>query len=262
MQLSMVCRWLLALGMLTATASALAEPPITLTNSLGMELVRIPPGTFMMGSDPLFDSDTSKDELPRHQVTISKPFCLGKYEVTQGQWVAVMGKNPAEDFRGRTMPVDQISWDDAQEFIRNLNAREGTTDYRLPTEAEWEYAARAGTDTIRYWGDSEDDKGEYAWHGGNARGRPHPVGLLGPNPWGLYDILGNSTEWVEDGYASDYYARSPSGDPPGPGDNKFRVLRGGSWRDDVNHVRSANRLYYSQSSRNNFSGLRIARDCP
>ncbi len=88
------------------------------------------------------------------------------------------------------------------------------------------------------------------------------MGLLQPNPWGLYDILGNSSEWTEDGYANDYYARSPTSDPPGPGDSNFRVLRGGSWRDDVNHVRTSNRLYYSQGSRNNFSGLRIARDCP
>lgn len=254
--------WLMLAGGLTIiSGSALSDDDAPGTNSIGMPFVKIQAGSFMMGTDKTYDNQANNDEVPLHKVTISKPFCLSKYEVTQGQWAGVMGKNPVDEFRGRTLPVAQVSWGEAQEFIRRLNTKENTTRYRLPTEAEWEYAARAGTDTIRYWGDGEDDKGEYAWHESNARGKPHPVGLLKPNAWGLHDMLGNVLEWVADGYDDDFYVTSPATDPRGPANSKFRVLRGGSWRDDHNHIRAANRFFFSQSSRNNVAGVRVAQNC-
>ncbi|MDR2624899.1 MAG: formylglycine-generating enzyme family protein [Zoogloeaceae bacterium] len=238
----------------------------TVTNSIGMEFVRIPAGSFMMGADKNLE-DAREDEMPQHQVTISQPFYLGKYEVTQKEWEAVMGDNPSK-FKGENNPVENVSWYDIQTFIERLNQKEGTNKYRLPTEAEWEYAARAGT-TTQYsfvkWeyaersgmmtqssGDDADSLGRYAWYKDNSEGKTHPVGQKEPNPWGLYDMHGNVWEWVQDWYDENYYAQSPAIDPRGPSGgslrdprgpygNSFRVLRGGSCTGTARHFRSATR---------------------
>jgi formylglycine-generating enzyme required for sulfatase activity len=225
--------------------------PKTQTNSIGMEFVLIPTGSFMMGSDLYADSN----ETPQHRVTISQSFYLGKYEVTQAQWEAVMGNNPSE-FKGQSNPVENVSWNDAQTFIERLNRKEGTKKYRLPTEAEWEYAARAGTTTLFSFGDDVDSLGQYAWY---ATIMSLPVGGKLPNPWGLYDMHGNVWEWVQDWYDESYYAKSPASDPRGPAVGSNRVLRGGGFASDsAEPLRSAKRGSYSPEIRSVVSGFRIA----
>ncbi|MDR2450345.1 MAG: formylglycine-generating enzyme family protein [Candidatus Accumulibacter sp.] len=228
----------------------------TYTNSIHMEFVLIPAGSFLMGADKNFE-ETSDDETPQHQVTISKPFYLGKYEVTQAQWVAVMRINPSK-FSGWSNPVEYISWNNAQIFIERLNLKERTDKYRLPTEAEWEYAARAGTTTRYSFGDDADNLGRHAWYDGNSGMKTHPVGQKEANPWGFYDMHGNVWEWVQDWYDEDYYAKSPVRDPSGPSEGSFRVLRGGSWYFDAAGLRSANRFYLSPDYRVELNGFRLA----
>lgn len=210
------------------SVSTMGEMLSTFTNTIGMEFVLIPVGLFLMGNDraqPL-------DEFPRHLVNITTPFYLGKYEVTQVQWESLMESNPSR-FTGANRPVESISWDDAQKFIHRLNTKENTTAYRLPTEAEWEYAAKAGTITPWYWGRNLNMIDEYEWYQDNSNHQTHPVGMLKPNPWGLYDMLGNVMEWTQDRYDETYYDFSPSDDPPGPTEapteGDFRVYRGESW---------------------------------
>ena len=177
--------------------------PDPLRNSIGMEFVRIEAGTFMMGSDRVYNHD----ERPIHQVTISRPFYLGIYEVTQGEWNALMDDNPSHYPGCDECPVTGAPWAFAQEFIRRLNVQEGVSTYRLPTEAEWEYAARAdGTDYTPL--------GDYAWCGVADGYRQAPVGQKKPNTWGLYDMLGNTYEWVQDWYG--VYPSGPVTDPQGP----------------------------------------------
>jgi formylglycine-generating enzyme required for sulfatase activity len=220
----------------------IALPP-SFTNSIGMGFVRIPAGTFMMGS-PDADTEARDNEKPTHRVTISQPFYLGKYPVTQAQWEAVMGTNPSQ-FKGNpNRPVESVSWDDVQAFMRKLNEREGGGDYRLPTEAQWEYACRAGTQTARY----DSDLDAIAWYAANSGGTwytltlggtTHEVGRKRPNAWGLYDMLGNVWEWVQDWYAADYYQHSPIVDPQGPDAGAGRVFRGGGWYVAAQGARSA-----------------------
>jgi formylglycine-generating enzyme required for sulfatase activity len=228
----------------------------TYTNSIGMEFVRIPAGSFTMGADKNFE-DASDDETPQHRVTISKPFYLGKFEVTQAQWAAVMGINPSK-FRDWSNPVDNVSWDNVQVFIERLNLKERTNKYRLPTEAEWEYAARAGTTSQYSFGDGADSLGRHAWYDGNSEMKAHPVGQKKANPWGLHDMHGNVWEWVQDWHGEDYYAKSPASDPRGPSEGSFRVLRGGSWYFDAEGLRSANRFYLSPDYRIELNGFRLA----
>jgi formylglycine-generating enzyme required for sulfatase activity len=205
-----------------------------------MEFVLIPSGSFMMGSDETKDSDAEADETPQHHVTISNSFYMGKYEVTQEQWQAVMGHNPSEH-KGDKNPVELVSWNDVQIFIRRLNQKEGITRYRLPTEAEWEYAARAGSQTRYSYGDKKTQMGRYARYRDSPRGGTRPVGGRQPNAWGLYDVHGNVLEWVNDLYYSNYYSKSPSLDPVGPSSGWDRVYRGGSWTDIAEACRSASR---------------------
>ncbi|WP_089939315.1 SUMF1/EgtB/PvdO family nonheme iron enzyme, partial [Candidatus Entotheonella palauensis] len=210
-------------------------PPEPDTNSIGMEFVLIPEGTFRMGSN-----DGANNEKPVHQVTISQPFYLGKYAVTQAQWEAVMGSNPS-DAKGDALPVTNVSWNDAQEFIKKLNDREEGNAYRLPTEAEWEYAARAGTTTAYSFGDDPGLLDQYGWYDGNSDNKPQAVGLLKANPWGLYDMHGNVWEWVQDWYG-DTYPSDAQTDPAGPQNGDQRVVRGGSFLNSPEVLRSAVRV--------------------
>ena len=216
----------------------------------GMEFVWVPPGEFRMGSK---SSEADDDERPRMRVRISRGFFLGKYEVTQGQWEAVMGSNPSRfDGCGPDCPVENVSWDDVQEFIRRLNAREGGNRYRLPTEAEWEYAARAGTN-----GDHYGNLAAIAWHEDNSGNRTHPVGRKAPNEWGLYDMLGNVWEWVEDWYGG--YPGGAVTDPRGPGSGSLRVIRGGCWYNGARICRASNRSLNSPGGRHHGLGFRLLR---
>jgi formylglycine-generating enzyme required for sulfatase activity len=242
-----------------------AEPPAAATrkeqtNSIGMQFVEIFAGTFEMGCIDGDNEECDRDERPRHRVTLTKPFYLGKHTVTQKQWVAVMDINPSL-FRGADRPVDNVSWDDAQEFIRRLNEKEGTEKYRLPTEAEWEYSARAGTPMTWPWscGEKLSCVKNIAWITGNSRDMTHPVGQKQPNPWGLYDMNGNVWEWVQDWYGAKYYEEGGvTSDPPGPDLGTDRVLRGGAWTSPTKHVRTAERLKGVPDSRNNAFGFRVA----
>lgn len=182
--------------------------------------------------------------------------------MTQEQWLAVMGSNPSK-FQGQGLPVERVSWEDAQLFIDQMNAKEGGNLYRLPTEAEWEYAARAGTDTNRYWGDGAEEMGQYAWFGGNSDQRTHSVGQLRPNGWGLCDMLGNVEELCQDWHGVDYYAVSPVRDPQGPTaprDFPLRVIRGASWFDRPANVRLADRGSVEPTERIENVGLRLVRE--
>jgi formylglycine-generating enzyme required for sulfatase activity len=248
--------FLLLTGLALAATTLEAQTPSdkTMVNSIGMEFVLISAGTFQMGSE-----DGEGDERPVHRVTISRPFYLGKYEVTQAQWQTVMETNPSL-FQGEPRrPVEQISWEDAQAFINKLNAREGTTVYRLPTEAEWEYAARAGTTTAYSFGNDVERLGAYAWYRQNAERHTHPVGQLQPNAWGLYDMHGNVWEWVQDWYGR--YAAQAITDPRGPTAGSHRMRRGGGWNNEAKYCRSANR-YSAVGFRDDFLGLRIVRMVP
>jgi formylglycine-generating enzyme required for sulfatase activity len=195
----------------------------THTNSIDMEFVLIPSGSFTMGANSEVESCYDFEE-PRHRVTISKSFYMGRYEVTQEQWEKVMGSNPSV-FKNPGNPVENVTFEDVQSFIQRLNEMENTNKYRLPTEAEWEYAARAGSNTTYFFGNNEEELEHYAWYKKNSGGVPHPVGQKKPNEWGLYDVLGNINEYVQDWFGEDYYSESPSVDPVGP-ESPTQVLTG------------------------------------
>ena len=233
---------------------ALRPPQGKVVVAESMEFVRIPAGYFEMGS-PEGEAGRDVDEGPRHEVRVSRGFWLGKYEVTQGEWAAVMGSNPSE-FKecGARCPVEEVSWEDVQEFIRRLNELDSGRGYlyRLPTEAEWEYAARAGAAGARY-----GELGEIAWYSDNSGLGTHPVGEKRANAWGLHDMLGNVWEWV-----GDWYGEYPTGavtDPRGPGTGSNRVLRGGSWDSSARPVRSALRIHVSPGTRSKTIGFRLVR---
>jgi formylglycine-generating enzyme required for sulfatase activity len=194
-----------------------------------MEFVKIPAGDFMMGCAPN-DSDCDSNEKPLHKVTITKAFEIGKYEVTQAQWQAVMGTNPSK-FKGPNLPVENISWRLTQDFMQKMNDRKDGYKYRLPTEAEWEYAAKAGH------GGATAALDAHVWYDKNSSGTTHPVGMKQPNASGLFDMQGNVWEWVQDWFAKTYYAASPAADPSGPPSGVFRVARGGSWSDVAEFTR-------------------------
>jgi len=239
-----------------ATGSTLPEH----VNSVQMEFVLIPSGTFSMGSKD--HEEGSSKEKPRHNVRISKSFYLGKFEVTQKQWQAVMGVEHPSNFLSPNRPVDEVSWNDVQRFIQKLNEVEKVHSYRLPTEAEWEYAARAGSEAAFSFGDISADEQlrKYAWYEANAEKQSHPVGILQPNVWGLYDMYGNVSEWVQDLYDRNYYSISPEVDPKGPVIGKKRVVRGGSWIHQVYSCRSAFRGYFSADYTDSDFGFRIVKD--
>jgi formylglycine-generating enzyme required for sulfatase activity len=245
-----------AVGVYPPASQPETSLPKTLRNSIGMEFVLIPAGEFQMGSD-----DGEQDEKPVHRVRISKAFYLGEYEVTQGQWQAVMGNNPSRFKGDPNLPVEGVSWDDVQEFIRRLNAKEGGTKYRLPTEAEWEYAARAGSTTVYSFGNNPSQLGKYAWYDSNAESKTHPVGQKRANAWGLYDMHGNVWEWVKDVSISPY----PPGfvtDPQGPLEGSYPVIRGASWFNYAHSFRLAIRGRHAPHEGTSFLGFRLLRTAP
>jgi formylglycine-generating enzyme required for sulfatase activity len=232
--------------------------PVETTNSIGMKLVLIPPGEFLMGS-PNSENQFGSFSTPRHEVRITRPFYLGKYLVTQEEWEAVMGSNPSSRFRGPTNPVETISWDDCQQFLAKLNAKIGTQGgkFVLPTEAQWEYACRAGSTTRYGFGDDESALGEYAWYKDNSDMKPHRVGEKRPNAWGLYDMHGNVEEACQDWYDGGYYASSLTFDPPGPATGSERVFRGGSFWGGEGNCRSATRHHSEPAKTGPSRGLRV-----
>lgn len=213
-------------------------------NSICMQFVKIPAGEFLMGKKTSLKF--SRDETPEHTVKISKPFYMGKYEVTQKQWKDVMGRNNnPSNHKGDNLPVENVSWYDAKDFIKRLNQMEGGDIYRLPTEAEWEYAARAGTNYIYYWGDTVGRNNANCDGCGSQwdNTQTAPVGSFRPNAFGLYDMAGNVWEWVEDWYDEDYYLKSPAVDPLNTEKSRYKVLRGGSWFDKPEVLRPSARLW-------------------
>jgi len=217
-----------------------------ITNNVGMKFVKIPAGTFMMGT-----SGGDKDEQPAHSVTISSAFYMATTVVTQAQWQAVMGSNVSY-IKGDNLPVENVSWDDCQQFISRLNERDPGKGYRLPTEAEWEYACRAGNRGERY-----GDIDAIAWYDKNSGHTTHPVGQKQPNAWGLYDMNGNVWQWCQDWYKEEFYSNSPSQDPQGPSIGLERVYRGGSWNTTAWDVRSAFRSFLAPDHRYFCLGLRV-----
>ncbi len=248
-----------------ATQPKAAKPPtptvrglakyLTLDVAKGvtMKLVLIPAGTFTMGS-PKTEKGHSDGEGPQRKVTITKPFYMGVYEVTQEQYEAVVGKNPAY-FKGAKNPVETVSWDDAVAFCKALSKKTGKV-VRLPTEAEWEYACRPGTKTAFCFGDDQKQLGDYAWYTGNSGSKTHPVAQKKPNAWGLYDMHGNVWEWCSDWYA-DSYANAKAVDPQGAASGTLRVLRGGSWFSIPRGCRAAYRSGNNPDYRHIGSGFRV-----
>jgi formylglycine-generating enzyme required for sulfatase activity len=227
------------------------------TNSLGMEFVFIEPGIFTMGKDQNSDSD----ESPAHIVGITKGFYLSNSEVTQQEWMMIMEDNPSQ-YQNPNAPVDSVTWEQAQDFIKRLNQKEGTNIYRLPTEAQWEYAVRAATDTDYFFGNTPDALSDYAWFDDNSSRSTHPVKEKQANPFSLYDVYGNVFEWVEDLYSKDYYSVSPQEDPKGPetSTQQLRVLRGGAFDSSPFLIRSSFRSFYGQDASMHNIGFRVAAD--
>lgn len=244
----------------TSDAVPPTEQPIAMT------FKEIPAGTFMMGSP---ESETySEDDEHQHKVTISSPFYMQTTEVTQGQWKAVMatepwkGRNHVKE--GANYPATYVSWNDAVAYCKKLSEKEGKT-YRLPTEAEWEYACRAGTETRWSFGNDEKMVGDYAWYAHNAwsvgEKYAHQVGLKKPNAFGLYDMHGNVKEWCRDYYGEDYYKQSTEKDPTGPASSSFHVLRGGPWNNFyARNVRSAVRNSAVAIDSSHTFGFRLVRE--
>ncbi len=231
---------------------------ILLPGDIPMEFVFIPPGEFIMGS-PETEAGRQRDEGPQHQVRIDRPFYLGTYEVTQQQWIAMMAENPSI-FRHQTdhlnQPVDWVSWHDCQRFIDKLNEL-GLGSFRFPTEAEWEYACRAGTTTRFYWGDDPEgwEMHHYAWAYSRAEGLSHPVGQKQPNAWGVYDMCGNVWEWCSDWRGT--YPDSVQINPAGPEKGTQKIYRGGSWFNPSETLRSANRHGHEPDIPFTNAGLRV-----
>ena len=232
------------------------SPNTTIKNILGMEFVLIPKGEFMMGAKDEEKSVMLEKQHPRHKVVIKQDFYLGKYEVTQAQWTSVMGKNPSVfDLCGENCPVENVSWNLVKKFIEKLNQKNVGYQYRLPTEAEWEYAARAGTETSYYWGNDLNEK-DYVYY---ASSNPNPVrvGSYLPNGFGLYDMSGNVWEFCEDVWTEDYKNSPNNGSANLTGDPEKRVMRGGGYSNIFDDWRSDMRRRLSVQDGNYSLGLRL-----
>jgi formylglycine-generating enzyme required for sulfatase activity len=229
---------------------------INLGGGVTMKMALIPAGKFMMGSP---DTEYGHEEGPQqqHEVTISKPFYMGVTEVTQAQYEAVMGTNPSH-FKGATNPVEMVSWNEVADFCKKLSEKTRQA-VRLPTEAEWEYACRAGTATASSFADANsalgDYLGDYAWHGANSGGKTQPVAQKKSNAWGLYDMYGNVSEWCADWYGA--YPKGAVTDSQGPASGTDRVVRGSAWNNYPDYSRSAYRDFYSPDVRNYYFGFRV-----
>jgi formylglycine-generating enzyme required for sulfatase activity len=244
-------------------AAILARAPIS--NTIGMKLKEIRAGTFTMGSPG--NEVGRQDDEHQHKVTISKSFYMQTTEVTQEQWRAVMatepwkGRNHVKE--GPNYAASYVSWDDAVAYCKKLSEKESKT-YRLPTEAEWEYACRAGTESIWNFGDDEKIFGDYAWYDKNAgdigEKYAHQVRQKKANAFGLYDMHGNVYEWCHDYFEEDYYKQSPAQDPTGPVTGSFRVFRGGSWGGNTRYTRSAHRHGLDADYRGSNDGFRLVRE--
>jgi formylglycine-generating enzyme required for sulfatase activity len=262
----------------TSSESHQPEQDKVITNSIGMKLVYISAGSFRMGSGDSaaqlarkysMSEEDFAGEFPRHQVRMAKGFWMGQTEATQSQYKSVMNAQPWSGQRNvqedANSPATYVSWDDAVEFCEKLRQQTHET-YRLPTEAEWEYACRAGTTTRLGFGDSDSSLGDYAWFEGNAydvdQKYAHPVGQKKPNPWGLYDMHGNVWEWCSDYYGKEYYSNSPSVDPNGPSSGKARCLRGGSWVNPEFLLRCSFRGGPAPVTRGSNVGFRVVRSQP
>jgi formylglycine-generating enzyme required for sulfatase activity len=235
--------------------------------------VQLPAGSFTMGTS---DSEQAmlegqknwtrfeKGERPRRVVTLTKPFLIGKYEVTQKQWRQVTGKNPSA-FKGtNSLPVESVSWEDVQEFIKKLN-EQGDGKFRLPTEAEWEYACRAGSTNFYSLNRSAEEVdlvtvGDYAWYRSNSENKTHPIGAKKPNAWGLHDMHGNVWEWCQDWFDGQFYGHAPPKDPINKQPGVERVIRGGSWFLEAHTLRAAYRSGNLPTFKSQYAGFRLARD--
>ena len=224
-------------------------------NGVTFTMIRVQGGTFTMGATREQGGDGDSDEKPAHRVTLSS-FSIGQTEVTQELWEAVMGSNPSYS-KGAKRPVEQVSWNDCQEFVKKLNALTGQ-HFRLPTEAEWEYAARGGSKSKGYYFSGSNSLDDVVWHGGNSGLRTHDVATKQPNELGIYDMSGNVWEWCQDWYGSDYYSSSPSSNPTGPASGSSRVYRGGGWSSFASSFRVADRNGNLADFRNDNLGFRLA----
>jgi formylglycine-generating enzyme required for sulfatase activity len=259
---------------------AQSDPPRTLANSLGMKLVPIPAGDFLMGS-PAAEPRRAPNEGPPRRITIPRPFHLGAHLVTVGQFRAFTlatgyitdaekgggalhpGSNGAFDPRciwrspgweqTDTHPVACLSWHDAQAFCDWLSTKEGRS-YRLPTEVEWEYACRAGSGSAYSFGDDASRLDDYAWFAGNSGGHAHPIGQRKPNAWGLYDMHGNLFQWCADLYDPHFFGHRPGAEKQEPARGTARVQRGGSWRSEASECRAARRIWDVPAGRRNDRG--------
>jgi formylglycine-generating enzyme required for sulfatase activity len=239
------------------TTAAPKLAPKMVKNSIEMQLVLIPAGEFLMGSS------NSAFEKPQHRVQITRPYYLGATEVTEWQYRAVMGQGPNRPTKTDALPKRDVSWTEAIAFCDKLSELEMWQSkgarYRLPTEAEWEYACRAGTNTT-FGFDESASLGDFAWYNGNSGGAPHAVGLKRPNAWGLYDMHGNAWEWCWDGFDKEYYGQSPLADPHGRLEAPVRTARGGCFGDGPIRLQSAHREGNKTESRGYWLGFRVARD--
>ena len=224
-------------------------------NGVTFTMIGVQGGTFTMGATREQGGDAWDSEKPAHRVTLSS-FSIGQTEVTQELWEAVMGSNPSS-FKGPKLPVEQVSWDDCQEFIRKLNALTGQ-HFRLPTEAEWEYAARGGSKSQGYKYSGSNNLDDVAWYESNSGDKTHNVATKRANELGIYDMSGNVYEWCQDRYGEDYYSISPSSNPMGPASGSDRVYRGGCWYYGARPCRVADRDGNDAGLRSNYLGFRLA----
>jgi formylglycine-generating enzyme required for sulfatase activity len=266
----------LILYCITALQADAKQATYAFSNSINLQFAHIPAGDFLMGSS-LSELGRDDDES-QHRVTIKKDFFISTTEISQEQFQTIMGYNPSEyKNRGKNYPVDQVSWNECQEFIQKLNQKEKTNKYRLPTEAEWEYACRAGTNTAFVSGEITgtscqifEKLNEVAWYCGNSDHVPHRVAQKKPNPWGIYDMHGNVQEWCLDhckgmstwsrraGAITDTYVDDIIDPLSTQGD--LRIFRGGSWNQSSKYARSADRNYYRPNTKRNYLGFRIVKE--